>query len=181
MGTRHGAVALETNETRDWIEAHAALSRLAQQRAALDAEEGRWLLCAFRSAGRSLPNQAACAVKEGVSAGPRLAAPSPSRTLLAKGGRAATLAATETLHALARAVPVDAHRCGTTCATRSPATAHAVHSRAAPGKIGTECAGGRERAEQVSLQDLLQREHGALGGEGVLLACGIKARRQMLN
>jgi hypothetical protein len=52
MGTRNGAVALPANDTRssDWVEAHAALSRLAQQRAALDAEEGRWLLCALRSA-----------------------------------------------------------------------------------------------------------------------------------
>jgi HNH endonuclease len=52
MGTRHGAAALPANDTRsrDWVEAHAALSRLAQQRAALDAEEGRWLLCALRSA-----------------------------------------------------------------------------------------------------------------------------------
>jgi hypothetical protein len=52
MGTRHGAAALPANDTRsgNWIEAHEALSRLAQQRAALDAEEGRWLLCALRSA-----------------------------------------------------------------------------------------------------------------------------------
>jgi hypothetical protein len=38
------------NEAGDWVQAHAALSRLAQERAALDAEEGRWLLCAWRSA-----------------------------------------------------------------------------------------------------------------------------------
>jgi HNH endonuclease len=34
----------------DWMQAHEALSRLARQRAAADAEEGRWLLCALRSA-----------------------------------------------------------------------------------------------------------------------------------
>jgi HNH endonuclease len=50
MGTRHGVAMLPANDTRPWVEAHAALSRLAQQRAALDAEEGRWLLCALRSA-----------------------------------------------------------------------------------------------------------------------------------
>ena len=32
-----------------WIRAHEELSRLAKARAALDAEEGRWLLCALRS------------------------------------------------------------------------------------------------------------------------------------
>jgi hypothetical protein len=47
---------LLTNGTRveetdcDWVRAHAALSRLARERAAADAEEGRWLLCALRSA-----------------------------------------------------------------------------------------------------------------------------------
>ncbi len=34
----------------DWVRAHEALSRLAKDRAAADAEEGRWLLCARRSA-----------------------------------------------------------------------------------------------------------------------------------
>ena len=34
----------------DWVQAHAALTRLARERAAADAEEGRWLLCAFRAA-----------------------------------------------------------------------------------------------------------------------------------
>jgi hypothetical protein len=38
------------NETSDWVQTHAALSRLSRERAALDAEEGRWLLCAWRSA-----------------------------------------------------------------------------------------------------------------------------------
>jgi 5-methylcytosine-specific restriction endonuclease McrA len=33
-----------------WVKAHEALSRLARERAAADAEEGRWLLAAFRSA-----------------------------------------------------------------------------------------------------------------------------------
>jgi Holliday junction resolvase RuvA-like protein len=33
----------------DWVTAHAALSRLARQRAAADAEEGRWLLRAWRA------------------------------------------------------------------------------------------------------------------------------------
>jgi HNH endonuclease/Holliday junction resolvase RuvA-like protein len=35
---------------RDWARAHAALTRLARERAAADAEEGRWLLLAWRSA-----------------------------------------------------------------------------------------------------------------------------------
>jgi hypothetical protein len=50
MGTQHGASALSTNDAADWVQAHAALSRLARERAALDVEEGRWLLCAWRSA-----------------------------------------------------------------------------------------------------------------------------------
>src|SRR3954465_7131773 len=33
-----------------WVVAHEALSRLARERAAADAEEGRWLLAALRSA-----------------------------------------------------------------------------------------------------------------------------------
>jgi hypothetical protein len=48
-----GTVATSTRSegTRyEWREAHAALSRLARQRAAADAEEGRWLLAALRSA-----------------------------------------------------------------------------------------------------------------------------------
>jgi 5-methylcytosine-specific restriction endonuclease McrA len=49
MGTRHGASALSSNAECDWVHAHAALSRLAQERAALDVEEGHWLLCAWRS------------------------------------------------------------------------------------------------------------------------------------
>jgi hypothetical protein len=50
MGTRDGAPALSTNDAGDWKQAHAALTRLARERAALDAEEGRWLLRAWRSA-----------------------------------------------------------------------------------------------------------------------------------
>jgi hypothetical protein len=33
----------------DWVRAHTALTRLARERAAADAEEGRWLLVAWRS------------------------------------------------------------------------------------------------------------------------------------
>jgi len=50
MGMMHGARALPTNDTGPWVEAHQALTRLARQRAGLDAEEGRWLLRALRSA-----------------------------------------------------------------------------------------------------------------------------------
>jgi hypothetical protein len=42
-------VGLEENDS-DWMRAHAALSRLARARALADAEEGRWLLLARRSA-----------------------------------------------------------------------------------------------------------------------------------
>jgi hypothetical protein len=47
-----GALELETpaETTTTWQVAHAALSRLARERAATDAEEGRWLLAAQRSA-----------------------------------------------------------------------------------------------------------------------------------
>ncbi len=38
------------NAGEDWVQAHGELSRLAKQRAATDAEEGHWLLCALRSA-----------------------------------------------------------------------------------------------------------------------------------
>src|SRR6187549_2753843 len=34
----------------EWVRAHEALSRLARERATADAEEGRWLLAAYRSA-----------------------------------------------------------------------------------------------------------------------------------
>jgi hypothetical protein len=50
MGTHSGAAALSANEAGDWKQAHAMLSRLARERAALDAEEARWLLRALRSA-----------------------------------------------------------------------------------------------------------------------------------
>src|SRR3954447_24740854 len=44
-----GASELDREQT-DWVRAHEALSRLARERAAADAEEGRWLLAALRSA-----------------------------------------------------------------------------------------------------------------------------------
>src|SRR6185295_13523589 len=44
-----GAGELAREQT-DWVRAHEALSRLARERAAADAEEGRWLLAALRSA-----------------------------------------------------------------------------------------------------------------------------------
>ena len=50
MGTLRGARALSSNGTHPWVEAHEALTRLARQRAVLDAEEGRALLQALRSA-----------------------------------------------------------------------------------------------------------------------------------
>src|SRR5689334_11066542 len=39
-----------TGKSSEWLQAHEALSRLARERAAADAEEGRWLLAALRSA-----------------------------------------------------------------------------------------------------------------------------------
>jgi len=36
-------------ESRDWLRAHEALSRLARERAVADVEEGRWLLAAVRA------------------------------------------------------------------------------------------------------------------------------------
>jgi hypothetical protein len=47
MGTEG---ARQQDDARDWVRAHAALSRLARERAVADAEEGRWMLCALRSA-----------------------------------------------------------------------------------------------------------------------------------
>jgi hypothetical protein len=47
MGTE--GARLQDDEC-DWVRAHTALSRLARERAVADAEEGRWLLCALRSA-----------------------------------------------------------------------------------------------------------------------------------
>src|SRR5581483_3415411 len=51
-GTNIGAsdATRENGEKSDWVQAHEALSRLARERAAADAEEGRWLLAALRSA-----------------------------------------------------------------------------------------------------------------------------------
>jgi putative endonuclease len=44
-------MALEVGQVQsEWVKAHEALSRLARTRAAADAEEGRWLLAALRSA-----------------------------------------------------------------------------------------------------------------------------------
>lgn len=40
---------VNSNEV-EWVQAHRELSRLARQRAGLDAEEGRWLVAALRSA-----------------------------------------------------------------------------------------------------------------------------------
>ncbi|MEO8180802.1 MAG: hypothetical protein ABI895_18360, partial [Deltaproteobacteria bacterium] len=48
MGTLDGIA--QRSETSTWQLAHAALSRLARERAAADAEEGRWLLAAERAA-----------------------------------------------------------------------------------------------------------------------------------
>jgi len=48
MGT--AAFSVVEEESSPWIVAHRALSRLAKERAAADAEEGRWLLEALRSA-----------------------------------------------------------------------------------------------------------------------------------
>jgi len=47
-----GALDLEMLESEPitWQVAHEALSRLARERAAADAEEGRWLLAAQRAA-----------------------------------------------------------------------------------------------------------------------------------
>lgn len=49
-GTNDAALdAVETHES-EWLRAHRALSRLARERAGADAEQGRWLLAAARSA-----------------------------------------------------------------------------------------------------------------------------------
>src|SRR6187431_2676090 len=48
MGATNAARVEDTACT--WVRAHEALSRLARERAAADAEEGRWLLAARRSA-----------------------------------------------------------------------------------------------------------------------------------
>jgi len=52
MGTANLAEAerVHEQETSAWLLAHHELSRLARERAAADAEEGRWLLAALRSA-----------------------------------------------------------------------------------------------------------------------------------
>ena len=48
-GTNIGA-SEAASEKSEWVLAHEALSRLARERAAADAEEGRRLLAALRSA-----------------------------------------------------------------------------------------------------------------------------------
>src|SRR5204863_7475110 len=48
-GTSIGA-SEASGEKSEWVRAHEALSRLARERAAADAEAGRWLLAALRSA-----------------------------------------------------------------------------------------------------------------------------------
>ena len=50
MGTETRGQREQEQETSAWMLAHQALSRLARERAAADAEEGRWLLEALRSA-----------------------------------------------------------------------------------------------------------------------------------
>ena len=45
------SLAFEIESTKsEWVQAHEMLSRLARTRAVADAEEGRWLLAALRSA-----------------------------------------------------------------------------------------------------------------------------------
>jgi hypothetical protein len=48
-GTNIGA-GEDSGEKSEWVRAHEALSLLARERAAADAEEGRWFLAALRSA-----------------------------------------------------------------------------------------------------------------------------------
>jgi hypothetical protein len=48
-GMNYGASEIANQQT-EWVRAHEALSRLAKERAAVDAEEGRGLLAALRSA-----------------------------------------------------------------------------------------------------------------------------------
>jgi hypothetical protein len=49
VGRANGQDDSDAGES-EWGRAHRALSRLAKQRARTDAEEGRWLLAALRSA-----------------------------------------------------------------------------------------------------------------------------------
>jgi len=62
MGTRE-------SEPVTWQIAHEALSRLARERAAADAEEARWLLAAQRAAVHvhlaSVPSPNTCVMKHG--------------------------------------------------------------------------------------------------------------------
>jgi hypothetical protein len=50
MATGNSADSVVAGEQTEWLRAHEALSRLAKERARADAEEGRWLLAALRSA-----------------------------------------------------------------------------------------------------------------------------------
>jgi len=50
MLTTNSGIAVSESHDGDWVRAHEVLSRLAQKRAALDAEEGRCLLLALRTA-----------------------------------------------------------------------------------------------------------------------------------
>jgi hypothetical protein len=49
LGSGSGPCASESNAS-EWVKAHEMLSRLARERAATDAQEGRWLLFALRCA-----------------------------------------------------------------------------------------------------------------------------------
>src|SRR5262245_39599047 len=49
MATAAAWIVRDGTSERDWVRAHTALTRLARERAAADAEEGRWLLVAWRS------------------------------------------------------------------------------------------------------------------------------------
>ncbi len=50
MAGTNNEASKNSGEKSEWIRAHEALSILARERAAADAEEGRWLLAALRSA-----------------------------------------------------------------------------------------------------------------------------------
>ena len=50
MAGTNGVTTRAAGEEAEWVQAHEALSRLARERAAADAEQGRWLLAALRSA-----------------------------------------------------------------------------------------------------------------------------------
>ena len=68
-GMRAIDMGMLENEPITWQVAHEALSRLARERAAADAEEGRWLLAAQRAAVHvhlaSVPSPNTCVMKHG--------------------------------------------------------------------------------------------------------------------